>query len=133
MDKQTLKEREEQIVDMVIDYCRQYLDGDYEQLCVKLVRKLGRKRTAPLATGRLEIWAAAAVYTIGSINFLFDKSFQPYVSSADINAHFGTSQSTVAQKSRAIKDMLKISPYWDKEFSTKHMMENNPFNMGMFL
>jgi hypothetical protein len=34
----------------------------------------------------------------------------------------------VAQKSRAIRDMLKLSQYWDKDFSTKHSQENNPFN-----
>jgi hypothetical protein len=97
-----------------------------------MVRKLGRKRTKPLATGRLEIWAAAVVYTIGSMNFLFDKSFEPYVSSSEINEYFGTSSSTVAQKARTIRDMLKLSQYWDKDFSTQHMQENTPsvFNLS---
>ena len=127
-EKEKLKMREDEIATMAMKFCKEKLDEDYEQLCEKMVRKLGRKRTKPLATGRLEIWAAAVVYTIGAMNFLFDKSFEPYVPSSDINVYFGTSSSTVAQKSRAIRDMLKLSQYWDKDFSTKHSQENNPFN-----
>jgi hypothetical protein len=127
-EKEKLKMREDEIATMAMKFCKEKLDEDYEQLCEKMVRKLGRKRTKPLATGRLEIWAAAVVYTIGAMNFLFDKSFEHYVPSSEINEYFGTSSSTVAQKSRAIRDMLKLSQYWDKDFSTKHSQENNPFN-----
>lgn len=42
--------------------------------------KLGRKREVPFQRGKIEIWAAAVVYAIGSPNFLFDKSFEPYMS-----------------------------------------------------
>jgi hypothetical protein len=78
-EKEKLKMREDEIAAMAVKFCKERLDEDYELLCEKMVRKLGRKRTKPLATGRLEIWAAAVVYTIGSMNFLFDKSFEPYV------------------------------------------------------
>lgn len=130
-EKEKLKMREDEIAAMAVKFCKERLDEDYEQLCEKMVRKLGRKRTKPLATGRLEIWAAAVVYTIGSMNFLFDKSFEPYVASSEINEYFGTSSSTVAQKARTIRDMLKLSQYWDKDFSTQHMQENNPFSRLM--
>ena len=130
-EKEKLKMREDEIASMVVNFCKERLDEDYEQLCEKMVRKLGRKRTKPLASGRTEIWAAAGVYAVGSLNFLFDKSFEPYVSSNDINEYFGTSNSTVAQKARTIRQLLKLSQYWDKDFSTKHMQANNPFNMLM--
>ena len=130
-EKEKLKMREDEIAAMAVKFCKERLDEDYEQLCEKMVRKLGRKRTKPLATGRLEIWAAAVVYTIGSMNFLFDKSFEPYVASSEINEYFGTSSSTVAQKARAIRDMLKLSQYWAKDFSTQHRRENNPFSRLM--
>lgn len=127
-EKEKLKMREDEIAAMAVKFCKERLDEDYEQLCEKMVRKLGRKRTKPLATGRLEIWAAAVVYTIGSMNFLFDKSFDPYVASSEINEYFGTSSSTVAQKAHTIRDMLKLSQYWDKDFSTQHSRESNPFS-----
>ena len=132
-EKEKQKMREDEIAQMVTTFCKEKLDEEYEQLCVKMVRKLGRKRTKPLLTGRTEIWAAAVVYTVGTMNFLFDKSFEPYVSSADINDYFGTSSSTVAQKARTIRQLLKLSQYWDKDFSTRHMQESNPLNMLMDL
>lgn len=132
-EKEKQKMREDEIAQMVTTFCKEKLDEEYEQLCEKMVRKLGRKRTKPLLTGRTEIWAAAVVYTVGTMNFLFDKSFEPYVSSADINEYFGTSSSTVAQKARTIRQLLKLSQYWDKDFSTSRMQANNPMNMLMDL
>ena len=132
-EKEKQKMREDEIAQMVTTFCKERLDEEYEQLCEKMVRKLGRKRNKPLLTGRTEIWAAAVVYTVGTMNFLFDKSFEPYVSSADINEYFGTSSSTVAQKARTIRQMLKLSQYWDKDFSTRLMQESSPMNILMDL
>ena len=47
---------------------------DYKQLCEKLIRKISRKRNVPFLSGRIEIWAAAIIHALGSINFLFDTS-----------------------------------------------------------
>lgn len=78
--------------------------------------------------GRVEIWAAASVYTICSINFMFSKSSRLNTSSAEIAEHFGSSSSTIAQKSRIIKDLLKISNVFDPDFSLKEIADNNPLN-----
>jgi len=75
----------------------------------------------------MEIWVAAIIYAIGSINFLFDKSFEPCVSAQDISDYFGTSKSTVSQKAKLIRDMFKMG-HWDKEFSTTKMREDNPLS-----
>ncbi len=40
----------------------------------KLVVKLARKRPSPLARGDLRIWAGAAIYAVGTVNFLFVNS-----------------------------------------------------------
>jgi hypothetical protein len=117
----------EKLIEMTSGFCDRYLDDDYKQLCERLVRKMARKRHVPFLSGRMEIWAAAVVYAIGSINFLFDKSFEPYVSAGDICNYFGTSQSTTSQKAKVIRDMFKLW-YWDKEFSTSHMKKSDPFS-----
>ena len=78
-------------------------------------------------SGRIEIWAAAIVYSLGSINFLFDQSFEPYATVEDICKYFGTSKSTTSQKAKVIRDMFKME-YYDQEFSTAHMKENSPFS-----
>lgn len=126
MDKTQLKAREAQIIDLVKDFCTQKLDEEYTDLSVRLVQKLGRKRSPPFASGQSQIWAAAVIHALGTINFLFDKSSKPYASIDDINDFFGTKKSTVGNKSKEIRDLLKLSR-WDQEFSTKRMNDSNPF------
>lgn len=133
MDKKAIKAREDEIVWMVVNFCNEKIDSEYASLCEKMVRKLGRKRTNPLERGRLEIWAAAVIYTIATMNFLFDKSFEPYLSSSEIYGHFGTSSSTISQKAGQIRTMLKLKPYWDPDFSTMRMIANNPLNILLSL
>jgi hypothetical protein len=125
-DKSTVQKYTETLVQMTNDFCDQYVDQEYKELCEKLIRKMSRKREVPFLSGKLEIWAAAVVHALGSINFLFDKSFQPYTTIDNICQHFGTSKSTTGQKAKKIRDMFKMS-YYDKEFSTARMKESNPF------
>lgn len=128
MDRTKLKAREDEIARMVTEFCNEKIDAEYASLCEKMVRKLGRKSSDPLERGRLEIWAAAVIYTVATINFLFDKSFEPYLPLPKIHEHFRTSSSTVSQKATQIRTMLKLRRYWDPEFSTEHMQSNNPFD-----
>jgi len=125
MDKQALKDRQQEIIDLAGGFCAKRLDEEYFDLCERLVRKLGRKRNPPFATGRPEVWAAGIIHALGTINFLFDRSFEPYASANDISTHFGAGQSTVGNKSKQIRDMFKLHHY-DKEFSTKAMRDSHP-------
>ena len=127
MEKNKIKERENELLDLVRIFCSQKLDKEYLFLCEKLVKKMGRKRDIPFKSGKLEIWAAAIIHAIGSINFLFDKSFQPYLKSDEINEFFQTKSSTVSTKSRQIRNMFDLW-YFSPEFSTKKMSNDNPFN-----
>lgn len=127
MTKQEIKQKEEKLIEMTRAFCAQKLNNEYSQLCEKLVKKLGRKRDVPFQRGKPEIWAAAVVNAIGSINFLFDKSFEPYITTDQINEYFGTKNSTVSSKAREIKDMFNLW-YYNPEFSTQKMAESNPFN-----
>ena len=127
MTKEEIKNRERRLIDLTGVFCVQKLNDDYHQLCEKLILKLGRKRDVPFKSGRIEIWAAAVIHAIGSINFLFDKSFEPYLTAEQISEYFGTKKSTVSNKARQIKDLLNMG-YYSSDFSTQHMIENNPFN-----
>lgn len=133
MEKPELKAREDEIVRLVTNFCNEKINAEYSSLCEKMVRKLGRKRSNPLERGRLEIWAAAVVYTVATTNFLFDKSFEPYLPLFEIHSYFGTSSTTIAQKAAQVRTMLKIRRYWDPEFFTKQMLVNNPLNFLRFL
>ena len=126
IDKTLIKEKTQTLVYMTGMFCDEHLDEEYRNLCEKLIQKLSRKRNVPFVYGSEEIWAASVVHAIGRINFLFDKSFRPYASAEDINTYFGTSKSTVSQKAKIIRDVLRLQ-YWDDEFSTEYMRKNNPF------
>ena len=124
-DKQRAQDIQRQLIQMTATFCQQHLDGEYEQLCRKLIEKMARKRAVPFLSGRVEIWAAAIVYALGSINFLFDKSFLPHATPDAICDAFQVSKRTVAQKAKLIRDLFKLG-YFDPEFSTERMAKNNP-------
>jgi len=126
MDKETIIKKQQEIIQLAKNFCDEYADKEYAELAEKLICKLGRKRNVPFVTGQTSIWAAAVIHALGTINFLFDKSFEPYASVADINDFFGTKQSTVGNKSKQIRDLLKLN-YWNADFSTKRMKKDNPF------
>ena len=51
--KQELKLREQKLIDFVSSFCKQKLNDEYEQLCIKMIRKLCRKRNCPFERGNL--------------------------------------------------------------------------------
>jgi len=126
MEKEKIIEKQQEIIQLVKKFCNEKLNEEYATLAEKLICKLGRKRNVPFVTGQTSVWAAAVIHALGTINFLFDKSFEPYVSIDEINDFFGTKKSTTGNKSKEIRDLLKLG-YWDKEFSTGRMTNNNPF------
>lgn len=71
-------EKKEKLLQLVQAFCREHLDEECEQLAIKMVEKLGRKRNVPFLTGKLEVWAAGIIHALGTINFLFDKNSQPF-------------------------------------------------------
>ena len=127
MTKEEIKKKEKQLLELAGTFCAQKLDDDYFQLCEKLIKKLGRKRDVPFKRGKIEVWAASVVYAIGSINFLFDKTFEPYVTPDQICEYFAVNKSTVSNKAAQIKNMFRLWPF-NPEFSTQRMNENNPLN-----
>lgn len=127
MEKEKIAEKQKKILDLAGSFCTQKLDEDYFQLTEKLIKKLGRKRNVPFVTGKEEIWAAAVIHALGTVNFLFDKSFEPYASVDDISNYFGTNKSTVTGKSKLIRELLKMERFGG-EFATQRMEEQNPFN-----
>jgi hypothetical protein len=125
-NKVLVKEKTDRLIELTSDFCQQYLNDEYRDLCVKLIKKMGRKRDIPFMRGDLEIWASSVIFALGSINFLFDRSSKPYVTRDALCAHFNSKKSTVSQKSGTIRDMFKMT-YWDQDFSTSAMKKSDPF------
>jgi hypothetical protein len=126
MEKEKIIEKRQEIIRLVKSFCNEKLNEEYAALAEKLICKLGRKRNVPFVSGQVVIWAAAVIHALGTINFLFDKSSEPSVSIDEINDFFGTKKSTTGNKSKEIRDLLKLG-YWDEEFSIKDLAKRNPY------
>lgn len=113
------------ISQLLIDYSAEYLNKEYEELCLHALEKLCRKRPSPLKSGRSNMWAAGIVYAVGSNNFIFDKSQPIHMTAKELVEPFGVAPSTAASKAAAIKKMLKID-YFHSEWCLPLMVEDNP-------
>lgn len=115
----------EQIFKLTDQFCAEHLDNEYGELVRKLISKLARKRPSPLARGELRIWAAAAIYAVGSVNFLFDKTQRPHLTGDDLSALTGVPKSTLAGKAKLIRDVLHIG-LLEPEYCRRELLESNP-------
>jgi hypothetical protein len=127
MDLQKIKENKSIILDLLSAFCKEKLDEEYFELAERMTFKLGREAKVPFINGQPASWAAAIIHAIGAINFLFDKSFEPYLSTEDLCNYFGTNKSATSDKSKRIREKLNIN-LWDSEFSTKKMIDSYPFS-----
>ena len=125
MSKEKLKEKVNRITELATSFCIQKINKDYSELVEMLIGKLSRKRPSPLLRGKEEIWAAGIVHAIGQTNFLYDRSFQPFVSFDELNDFFGTKKSSVGNKAADIRKMFKINRLSSFDFMTKNQKDDN--------
>jgi Domain of unknown function (DUF6398) len=113
------------IVALTDKVCQEHLNAEYAAMCRQLAASLARKRPSPLTRGKLDGWACGIVYTIGMVNFLFDKSQKPYLRADELCRLFGISPSTGSAKSQMIRkmfDMMQMDPRW----TVPSMIDKNP-------
>lgn len=122
---QALRHEAQEIFKLTDLFCAEHLDAEYGDLCRKLVAKLARKRPSPLERGELRIWAGAVIYTIGSVNFLFDRSQGPHLTADQLSALTGIPKSTLAAKAKLIRDLLRIGPM-KPEFCRREILDSHP-------
>lgn len=91
--------------------CAACLDREYAELAGELVARLARKRPSPLARGDVRIWAAGALYALGQINFLFDRSQQPHLTADQLAGQLGVVKTTMANKATTIRRTLDLDHY----------------------
>lgn len=120
-----LQEKFTEIMDIVKKLSEEHLNEEYYELAQELAAKLARKRPSPLLSGRSNTWSAGIIHALGMINFLFDKSQEPYLSSKELADWFGLSQSTIGAKSKSIRDMFKMR-HMDPAWTLRSNLDNNP-------
>lgn len=114
-----------EIAELIKEYSKNYLNEEYEGLCLHALEKLCRKRPSPLKKGRRNTWAAGIIYAVGSNNFIFDKSQPIHMTAKELAEPLGVAASTASAKGSEIKKMLKISLF-KPEWCLPSKMENNP-------
>jgi len=124
----------ERITYLTDEFCIQHLDEAHAELCRKMAAALGRKRPPPIGRGKPEGWACGIVLAVGSQNFLFDKTTEPYVRAADIAAHFGVALSSGNSRARLVREALDIKPLdaeWNLTSVLKDLSVQNLIAMGV--
>lgn len=122
---EALRQQAEEILRLTDGFCADHLDAEYGELCRKLVAELARKRPSPLLRGDLRIWAGAVTYTIGSINFLFDRTQRPHMTADQLSQRLGLSKSTLSAKAKRIQDLLRIVLF-EPRYCRRALLADNP-------
>jgi hypothetical protein len=106
-----LRPRVAEILAITDECCGARLDREYAELASELVARLARRRPSPLARGDARIWAAGALYALGQINFLFDRSQQPHLTADQLAGQVGVVKTTMANKATTIRTTLDLHYY----------------------
>jgi len=106
-------------------FSTQHLNEEYRQMIHRVVGALARKRPSPLVRGKENVWAAAAVHAVGRVNFLDDASHSPHCKPKVIYEFFGIGESTGQNKSKEIRDLLKMGPM-SPEWTLPSRLADNP-------
>ena len=114
-----------EITALMDKFCENFLTPEYAQLCQAMAATLARKRPSPLGAGKANTWACGIVYSVGRVNFLFDKSQTPHMRADALPGHFDLSAKTGAAKSTVIMTLLKVSTM-DPKWTLPSRMADNP-------
>ncbi len=109
------KTRFDEIVALTDTVCREHLNEEYAELARRLTADLIRERFDLVGRGQAKTWACAVVYTIGSSNFLFDKSQTPHLTTDELCSLFDVGKSTASAKATEIRkafDIWQLDPRW---------------------
>ncbi len=120
-----MQSRFQEICVLTEKLCKEKLNSEYGTLCQALTAALARKRPSPLNSGHVKTWACGIVYTIGWVNFLFDKSQAPHMRADELCTWFGVAASTGGNKSNQIRKLMHIN-LLDKKWTLPSMMDQNP-------
>lgn len=120
-----MRPRVAEILAITDECCGDCLDREYAELARGLVARLARKRPSPLARGDVRIWAAGALYALGQINFLFDRSQQPHRTADQLAGQVGVGKTTMANKAAAIRRTLGLG-YYEPGLTRQSLYDDPP-------
>jgi hypothetical protein len=123
------RQRLEEIIELTDVVCINHLAPlarEYETYCHLLAACCCQKGSPVVERrGKPAGWAAGILWTLGMVNFLDDKSFEPVMNSKQMAAAFGVSVATMQAKSREIREGLDIRIF-DPEWTLPSLYDKNP-------
>lgn len=100
--------RIDEITTILNVFSQKHLTPELSGYVRTLWEQIGRKRNYVITGGAKEVWAAAVVYVIARLNFLFDSKSPNYLSADSICDYFGTKKTTVSVRAADIEKACKI-------------------------
>ena len=102
--------RIDEVKHLLAEFVRQHLASAPELAgyIERLWDQIGRKRNYVITGGTPEVWAAAVVYVVARLNFLFDRSSANHLSPDSICGFFGTKKGTVSARAAEIEKACRI-------------------------
>ncbi len=112
------------LTELTDEFSKKYLDEEYTYLFRKLAATLCRKRPSPVQSRNIRTWAAGMVHALSTVNFLFDKSQPLHISVTCISEHYSLGKSTIGNKSKEIRNILKMSRI-ESTWMTKELIDKS--------
>lgn len=119
-----MEETYKSITEITDEFAKEYLNEEYAMLCRKAAAALCRKRPSPLLSGSLKIWAFGIIHALGTVNYLFDKESEPYLSTGELYEILDVAKSTGAAKGKTVRDLLKMNHY-NYEWFLQEMIDDS--------
>lgn len=92
----------------------------YSEFCRDLCDAIAASEDLNFHLGRVEIWAAAIIYAIARLNFLFSPETPNFLTADEICSRFDVKKSTVSNKASTILESLDIF-HNDRRFCAPHV------------
>lgn len=119
-----LPELKKELIKHTDAFCKELLNDEYRDMCRVMAKGLCVEES-PARTGDIRTWAAAIVATVGYVNFLDDKEFQPFISQGDLAKKLGVSKTTLNKHRKILIDGFDLIPF-DPDFTLPSMIPMNP-------
>ena len=113
----------EEVEKLIMSFSENNLSDEEESICLHIWERLARKRTLEITRTRLDIWAAAVIWSFCRANFKYEEG----VTLELLCSFFNNKRCTVGNKAGEISRMLKID-FFNPEFTTERIQEENPLN-----
>jgi len=123
--KDLLEEKKLQLLQLTAEFCDEKLDEEHKDLTRKLIHQLYRKDAIHSGNTTIEELAAGVIHAIGSVNLLFDDSFEPYISEDELNEYFDVKPEITVQHSIFFKEQLNLTVF-DSDFFHLYEQERSP-------